>query len=315
MGVIMKNKALLLADLHLHHLPNWRLDWCAEFVDYLLNSFGKPDEACDLYILGDVIEIRDKVDSRILNILIKLIKNWGSGDVVWLSGQHDSYLPGKATLHELNGFKLEKGQVFVVDNEVLNHKGNYFIPFQRRDEDYRKCLKQIPNDSIVLTHLPTKEIIEMYGAKDFEGISVKEFDRFKHTISGDIHKFYDFPKFSYVGAPSQRDWRDKGVDGQIATLEDGKFTRIPTTHPKHIEVADSKEIPTEGEYIVKTKRGTKIKAENVISVVETADLNIDTVELTVSGSMADQIDGYMKLHKPPAQAKDAKEYAEQLLEE
>lgn len=305
-------KAILLADLHLHHLPVWRLEWCENFMNDLLSEFGgftephshshklTDDLKTDLYILGDVIEIRDKVDSRVLNLLIKLITKWSNGDVVWISGQHDSYIPGKATLHGLDGITLPNGRVIVVDNHPYNHIDNiWFVPFQRRDEDYREKLALVPDDSIVLTHTPTKEIIEMYGAKDVEGISIKEFERFKLAISGDIHKFYDFPELSYVGAPSQRDWRDSGVEGRFGILEGGKFSRMATEHPKHIKVKDASEIPPDGVYIIKTARGANIQAANVIETVETSDLKMEHLELTASGTMEDSIKAYVAENPPP----------------
>ena len=308
------SKSLLLADLHLHHLPKWRYEWCSEFIMKMLAKYGNnKEQQTHLYLLGDVLEIRDKVDSRVLNMLIKLIKNWCGGDVVWLSGQHDSYIPGKATLHELTDIKLENGVVYVVDNKAFKHDGNWFVPFQRRLEDYRECLNQVPDGVTVLTHIPTKEIIEMYGAKDVEGISVKEFSRFKQTISGDIHKFYDFPTLSYVGAPSQRDWRDKGVDGQIGWLVDGKFMREPTIHPKHIEIYSADEIPKEGEYIIKTKRGSNISAKNVLSVVETSNIDIESVDFKQPQLESEQLGLYLKENSPPCSVTQAREYALEIL--
>jgi hypothetical protein len=309
-------KILLLADLHLHHLPRWRLDWCEQFVETVTSKYGYPGSGFDLYILGDVLEIRDKVDSRVLNLLINLIKNWKSGDVVWMSGQHDSYVPGRATLHEISDFQLDNGKVVIVDHRTVEHKGNWLVPFQRKDEDYRKLLEQVPDNSTVFTHLPLVEILEKYGAKNVKGIRLKEFARFKRVYSGDIHKYEDLDNFSYIGAPGQRDWRDKGLEGQIATLIDGEFTRIPTEHPKHIEVNSEDDIPKEGLFIVKSKRGSNVHAVNAIEVVETADINLESVELRGgSKSKQEQIEAYLEQNSPPTDKKQAKDYADKILGE
>ena len=314
--------ALIIADLHLHHLPAWRLEWCESFVSEVCNIYGAPLKAeegfksgdfFDLYILGDVLEIRDKVDSRVLNMLLRLFKNWHSGDVVWLSGQHDSYIPGVATLADLRDFKLTNGRIYVVDNDVLYHRKYWFVPFQRSLEDYRRCLDRVPNDSFVLTHMPTKEVIEMYGAKDVDGISIKEFSRFQSAVSGDIHKYYDFDELSYVGAPSQRDWRDKGVEGQIGILSDYVFERIPTVHPKHIEVSSSEEVPEDGTYIVRSKRGVSIDAPNVIDSTETSDIKHDSFELTVGGTVREKLKTYFKASPPPGDITKTLKEAETLL--
>lgn len=300
-------KALVVADLHLHHLPKWRFEWCVKFVEYVLSDFGCEYEGeCDLFLLGDILEVRDHVDSRVLNLLLKLILRWRGGSVVWLSGQHDSYIPGKATLHNLDGTELVKGAVHVVDDEVFmfRNKDDYdywFVPFQRRVEDYRRCLGEVPDGEKVLTHIPTKEIIEMYGGKDFDGVSEKEFKRFEWAISGDIHKFIDLECLSYVGAPSQRDWRDKGVAGKIGIIEGDEFSRIDVSHPKHIEVEEGDEVPDEGEYVVKFKRGVEVdlKDKNVLGVVEEAGVDIESVEFSFNGGEADeQIKEYIKKNKP-----------------
>ena len=303
------SKNLLLADLHLHTLPSWRYEWCKKFVDDLLKS----KEYEHLYILGDAIEIRDKVDSRTLNLLIKLLTQWKCGDVVWLSGQHDSFIPGYATLHEMDGIGIKKGNIYVVDNEVFEHDDNYFIPYQRQDENYLELLKQIPSDKIVFTHLPVKEMIELFGATNVKAISLKKFKRFKMVISGDIHKFHDFENFHYVGAPSQRDWRDRGVEGQIGVLDGDKFYRVPTEHPKHIEVTKASDIPEKGEYIIKTPRGQNITASNVIQAMEKSDIDVESIELTTSYNVEEQINSYIKENKPPVKAEEAFNAAMRLL--
>ena len=41
---------LCVADLHLHHLPSWRLDWCYDFADDLMAYLDET--SLDLVLLG-----------------------------------------------------------------------------------------------------------------------------------------------------------------------------------------------------------------------------------------------------------------------
>lgn len=278
-------KAVLLADFHIHHLPAWRLTWCENFVKELLANPDYNDHY--LFLLGDVLEIRDRVDSRVLNLLIELIVKW-QGEVVWVSGQHDSYLPGRATLEGLNNLS----NVHVVDGDVYHHQptDTWFVPFCRKDDDYRELLKKIPDGAVVFTHLPIVEAIAQFNVKDIQGIELKEFERFEHTYSGDIHTFVDYLKFSYIGAPSQRDWRDKNVRGRIGILENGEFRRVETSHPIHIEVENESEIPDDKQCIVKCKKGISlVNKENVIASVETTSIDLESVELTSTEGTDEQV--------------------------
>lgn len=250
-------KAVLIADFHIHSTPDWRFKWLSEFVDTLLDIQDKDYQGYDLYLLGDVLESRDNVSSKCLNLLIHLITNWKTGKVFWLTGQHDSWIPGHATLEGLE----ETGIVKIIDRDVYHdEKSNiWFVPYARKEQDYRSMLSKVPDGATLMTHMPIVEIIEMYGAKNVQGISLKEFDRFNQTYSGDIHKYHDFKKFFYIGAPSQRDWRDKGAEGIFATLVDGKFTRLETGCPVHIEVSDQKDIPKGVKCIIRSKKGVQIE--------------------------------------------------------
>lgn len=227
-------KAVMLADLHLHHLPLWRLEWTENFIKELLSVF--PAEI-PLLLLGDVFEVQDKVDSRVLNQFLDLILSW-NGRVIWLTGQHDSYMPGKATLEGLKALT----QITIVDGKPFYDSclNWWFVPFARSLEYYYEMLKTIPDNAMVMTHMPLKEALEKFTTPDDERyVKVEDFSRFKKVISGDIHGFTSFKNFHYVGAPSQRDWRDASVEGKIGVLyTDNTFDRISVDCPQHVKVTN-----------------------------------------------------------------------------
>ena len=224
-------KAVLIADLHLHHLPLWRADWNDLFIDRLLKL--QTEVQLPLFLLGDVFEVKDQIKSRIINQFLRLIGEW-KHDIVWVTGQHDSYIPGRASLEGLRGWS----NMTIVDaTEFYSQKYDlWFIPFARKVEDYHSMLEKVPANAFVLTHMPIKEALEQF-TKDEKMVSSEHFKHLSGAISGDIHKFQQYGNFHYIGAPSQRDWRDEGVDGKIAILlKDNKFIRLDTECPTHKKV-------------------------------------------------------------------------------
>ena len=278
---IMPNDVVILADAHLHQAPLWRFNWNQVFLDKLLKEYSYK---YDIILLGDVFESRDRLDSTVSNQFVNFTLQWAARNhVYWLTGQHDSYLPGKATL---GGLATANDNITVIDDSVVKYPGypdRFFVPFARKDKDYRTFLSQVPDESIVFTHIPTVEAISMFGVADKQGISVKEFTRFKKTYSGDIHKYYDFPELTYIGAPSQRDWRDRNTIGVYGILtRDNEFCRVKTDHPIHIDLTkEQQDIPSNRKCIVKTFRGDTVTGDNIIQSLETTDIDIESINLAV----------------------------------
>ena len=96
-------------------------------------------------------------------------------------------------------------------------------------------------------------------------------------------------------------------------LDGDKFYRVPTEHPKHIEVTKASDIPEKGEYIIKTPRGQNITASNVIQAMEKSDIDVESIELTTSYNVEEQINSYIKENKPPVKADEAFKAAMRLL--
>ena len=229
---------LCVADLHLHHLPDWRLDWCYDFADDLIAYLDQT--SLELILLGDVLEVKDKVDARIANILLYIITNTSS-EVYWITGQHDSYKPGQATFYELGSLD----HVHVIDDNVFARGDDvYLVPFARDRERYRVMLNAVPDGAHVFTHIPIAEALRGFGAElPEDAITVDDFKRFAWVYSGDIHKHNRFKNFEYIGATSQRDWRDEGVAGCVGIVtEDGKLTRVPVAHPIHRRITKQAEL-------------------------------------------------------------------------
>jgi hypothetical protein len=279
--------SVLVADMHLHHLPTWRLHWCEDFIASLLKLSNELGDS-NLILLGDTFELRDRVDARVANLFIKLVLQW-EGDVLWLVGQHDSYIPGHATFAALDGVD----GITIVDSEVYQEDGVYYIPFFRDQAHYLAELAKIPDNSFLFTHLPVAEALFGKGDAAKALIPVKEFSRFKKVWAGDIHVAGQFKNLEYVGAPGQRDFRDTGVEGRIVLLDERfNSTSIPVKHPIHIKLTSTAEAhefdtymnrnPDAYKYIVRIT-DTEISQEKLLRLKEHHGvLNVEVEVSTIS---------------------------------
>jgi hypothetical protein len=194
----------------------------------------REEQPAKFVFMGDVFEIKDRLDSRVADLFLSFVCK--GDDCAWITGQHDTYAPGKATLGGL------RYNMFVCDDRMsaISVSGDlllYTVPFARNLEYYREMLSKVPDDSLLLTHMPIYEALQQFGPDPDTMIHAKEFSRFKWTYSGDIHNHQTHGRFSYIGAPSQRDWRDQGVDGKIGVLyDDLTFERLNVNHPVHIKI-------------------------------------------------------------------------------
>lgn len=318
--------ALLLADLHLHHMPLWRMEWANSFIAELL-ELNKTLQV-PLVLLGDVFEIQDRVEARIINQFLNLIVNWNNS-VIWITGQHDSYLPGRATLEGLDGV----GQLKIVDREVYESEVGFFcVPYARKEEDYRKHLETIPDGATLLTHTPIREALIEFNAKA-KGIEQAEFERFRLVLSGDIHKYASFGNFHYIGAPCQRDWRDRGADGKIGVLfKDGTWERYNINSPKHVQITSTLglrrlALSEEQQYIVKilvpeitpTELEEARLQQNILDVVwqptakpEATQLEEEEIQVVTDTELLDE---YLRLNKPELSVKKVRAAGIKMLEE
>lgn len=261
-------KALLIADLHLHHLPQWRLDWGKQFLDEMI-SIIQDKQIQLVWLLGDVTEVRNKLDARILNPLLAFLMKLQEMDieVIWICGQHDSYLPGRATLEGLDT-NFTNIQIIADDIYINDRWHANFIPYQRKIADYKLLLDKATDAYPVFTHIPVLEAIPF--SNDEHYISSKEFARFPSAWSGDIHKHNQFDNLTYIGSPMQRDYRDKGVDGQIAIWDGRQMEYIKVDHPRFIDVANQDELnslPSKESYFVRSKERLHADdRENILGV-------------------------------------------------
>jgi hypothetical protein len=227
----MRNKYLLIADAHIHHEPQWRFDWLAKELAQLYDEYAHTHQ---LMLLGDVFEVRDRIDARAANLFLDTVVEWQKKNrVIWITGQHDSYVPGRATFEGLRGLRDGVRGVFVADKPLWYtvEPGVVAVPYCRDMAQYRALLKNAQRGGAhtLFTHMPVKEAVPN-GPDDM--VCADDFNAFSQVISGDIHKQSAFGRLMYVGVLAPRDFRDEGAHGAYATFEDGKLRLYASGAPE-----------------------------------------------------------------------------------
>ena len=201
----------------------------------------------------------------------------------------------------------------------VDEDGAYFVPFCRQVEDYYRLLKEVPDDSVVFTHMPLEEALPPGASISQELVRQKDFNRFRAVYSGDIHRPGKFGKVVYVGTPSQRDWRDKNSSGAYGIIsEDGKYSSIPSYPPVHLEVEDRKDIPKDKKCIVKCPPELDLSGyEHVVSRVSSSGAKAEHFEVPQSVlTPSEDLEQYVGAN--PLQGVDKEtllEYGKQVFEE
>lgn len=303
-GLIGKEEvfAIIVADLHLHHHPAWRLDWCDRFVKALLD-FGHQltrdqESPPHLVLLGDALEVRDRLDARVMNQALHLVETYPrttGGHVYWLAGQHDSSQPYLSTFRGLQNAE----KITIVDDRVEvfpDIDQISMVPYARDPATYREWLSQVRDEDVVLTHLPILEVLQQFGPPPEDCIEAEEFERFYWTYSGDIHQSCTHGKVEYIGAPSQRDWRDVSVEGCIGLLTaDYELVRVPVAHPTHKKLSPrqaaswASDKPPPGQWVLKVSGEV---SNEVIDVLRSHERVLDVLwEPPSVTQVLDQTDG------------------------
>ena len=241
---------VVVADFHLHHTPEWHKDLCWSIIRELVQLSCEGFYNRKLVLLGDGIETNKTVHPEVISMVLFLAANW-NGPIFWVTGQHDTYLPNKGVFKSLE--ELDNYLITVIDEEPLVEKNVAFVPFCRDLDKYRGMISDVKKLSnrkkfpLLFTHMPTKEILESFGAKEPHAISVSEFAGFKTVVSGDIHIAHDIENLFYVGAPKQLNWKDFGVVPYIGLVdESSNFSRSQVwdtvTHLKITEDSRARDV-------------------------------------------------------------------------
>jgi len=208
----MNNNICILTDTHFGFENNSEqvLDSSIKFFDDVLIPFLHKNKINKIFILGDLFESRNSINTRTQNIVYDLFdKKLREFEIYILIGNHDTYYNSTTNVHSLkflhkfeNVNVIEKPQIV----KILN-KDILMVPWLVEQNDITEIMTENPA-TIVMGHFDIAGFSFNKHILSKNGVDPSLFAKDTKTIfSGHFHTRSDRnignTKFIYVGTPYQ----------------------------------------------------------------------------------------------------------------
>ena len=232
---------LFTSDIHIENnrnLPNVikTCDW--------ISKIAKEEKVTDIFILGDFLNSREKLDSLALNKATDIFENFNKAAKVYtLIGNHEIYV--KTTKFDVNSLKPFIRHAEIIDCfKILTGPDFYMycIPYIESNDIfagiinsiYEKCW-DVPEGKkrILCAHQGIEGAVtnDLYNIYDRNGINSTILSKFDKVFLGHYHKYQDIGNITYTGSPLQlsfgEEYSDKGVTLYYTKTNEFKFIKNP----------------------------------------------------------------------------------------
>ena len=201
----------ITADWHIE--KNKNLDNIIETAHWIL-SVCLERKITELFILGDFLNARDKIDSYALNKAVDLLDLFKDNKihVTLLLGNHEKY--SKTLDYSINSIRIFKHHAKVIDKfKVIEHDtyNLIFIPFIDSKDIFETIVEKVKakipagKHNILLLHQPIQGAV-LNSASDREdtiSIAPDLLKPFHTVLSGHYHFRQTLGNIMYVGSPVQ----------------------------------------------------------------------------------------------------------------
>lgn len=227
---------LLTADLHLTDNPRdrYRHDFMAKTLPNMVQKYNVQQ----LYVLGDLTEVKDNLGAELVNSIagyFKALARLMPGGVFIICGNHDyarAAHPFFAFLRHLRnviwvGKPTEFGEWL-----LLPHTNDYKKDWKISFKDYKKvfCHQTFAGAKV--------------GARSMDGIPIDIFPRGVKVYSGDVHVPQHFRPITYIGAPYTVDFGDDYKPRVILLRDDTEESyRVPGPQKRLLDIKIGDKLP------------------------------------------------------------------------
>ena len=232
---------LLTADIHIEN--NRNLSNVVRTAGWIRETAVK-EKATDIFILGDFLNSREKIDSLALNKATDIFEGFSEvAKVHALLGNHERYV--KTSLYDINSLKPFIRHAQIIDSfKILTSEDFYIYCIPHIESNdlfagivatiYEKCW-DIPGNKkkVLMAHQGVEGAItnDLYNIYDKGGINANILSKFDKVFLGHYHKAQDIGNITYVGSPVQlsfgEEWSDKGVTMWYPKTNEFKFIKNP----------------------------------------------------------------------------------------
>lgn len=270
-------KIAMISDIHFGVRNNSEIysDIMEKFFIETLPKVLNEHKIKDLRILGDVVEYRNTVNIRTLNIVLKIFR-WYAEEmphvkIKILKGNHDIYYHNRLDINFLEVLR-EFNNVEIIDKvteENINGKTVITYPWLIKGSEADVKFKSVHETDelydLCLGHFEINGFEMQKGTECTEGVDKGLFKNYKRVFTGHFHirNTSKDGKITYLGCPYPLDWGDygnpKGI--HIYDLDSAETTFIENTiSPQFIKI-------TVDDIVSKNKDKIKLVKGNFVCLV------------------------------------------------
>lgn len=227
----MNNETLtIIGDIHVTNQNHDKVEKLFKVIEKLGNT---------TILLGDVLDTKEVVRSKSLNLVYKLLKD-SELDFHIIVGNHDFHnLEAEPSKHSL--VTLQELPNVTIYDKPTTVGTLFFVPFVHGKEAILEAISVPDADKRTLFgHLDIVGFDYGNGYISESGADANDFKSFKRVILGHYHKHCTKENLTYLGTPFSHSFGETNQDKYIATLnmKTDEFKLIPTNKvfPRHITV-------------------------------------------------------------------------------
>jgi DNA repair exonuclease SbcCD nuclease subunit len=239
------SKLIICSDLHLHKNRQFasRVDWIDVGINTLnqVIEYSKLHDNLPICILGDIFQLKDRVQNEVLNALYDCITK-ASEYITFLVlvGNHDGVITSESSLKILNRFK----NIWVFDkpdkNQFANDVYTYWIPYQQDEQKFIEIVTHLSKTTrrdgknLLFIHQEINSSINEIGYTFKNSLKKELFLQFDYVFCGHIHKNQVIRNIVFTGAMHHTSFKDCGNDNSFIEYdsETNTYKRIPIQAPK-----------------------------------------------------------------------------------
>lgn len=294
--MLPKTKYAITADFHIDN--NRNLPYVLNTCDWMIKVLVEKHIEY-LFILGDFVNSRFKIDVLALNKTIEILNAFQHPGikVFLLLGNHERYF--KATDFSVTSIQpFEKhcivlNKVRVLSGENFNF---YCVPNVETDEEFNKIIKELPitnpkqfNILYAHTDIKSAKTNDLYNIISKKGINADSLSHFDRVFLGHFHARQQIGNITYVGSPVQlshgEELSEKGLT--IWNAEDNSVEFIPNPNYEVYKTITSVDEDVKGKFIryhanqfLDAPEAKKIKEELIAKGATDVKIEIKCKEFT-----------------------------------
>jgi DNA repair exonuclease SbcCD nuclease subunit len=216
--------------------PHCRLD----NLDKMNQLFDMiEDLGNDCIILGDLLDTKELIRGKCLNLYLKRMRNSKLFFSV-LVGNHDRFALDSEehalqALGHLSNVRLVNSPRGLYTDEDEHGKFLAMVPYIHDPKKLREALESVKKADIIFCHADIKGFDYGNGLLSKEGLDLEDLAHYPMIVSGHYHKYQKLNNITYLGTPFSHSFGESNQDKYLGILDTDtmELELLETPFPRH----------------------------------------------------------------------------------